>query len=241
VSARAHDRERPHVSVVVPTLDEAQGIAACLASVGTAAAVEVVLSDGGSGDDTVAAARIVRPDLVATVGEAGRGAQLNRGAAAAHGDALLFLHADCHLPAGWYEAVTASLADPGVALGCFRLHTEPPPGASDSVAARCWWRLLDLRGRGLGRPYGDQALFVRREVFVRVGGFPEIPLMEDVAFVANCLEVGRLDRVPLAVRTSARRFAARPWRSRLATATFPTLFRLGMSPARLARWYGTGR
>ncbi len=228
------------LAVVVPTLDEERAIGACLAAVGDDQGIEVAVSDGGSADATVAAARRERPGVRVVTGPPGRGAQLNRGAAAVAADAYLFVHADCRLPAGWAAAVRGALADPGVGLGCFRLHTEPArPGAG--AAARWWWRLLDLRSRGLGLPYGDQALFVRREVFAAVGGFPPIPLMEDVEFVRRCLRHGRLARLPLAVRTTARRFARRPLRARLCTATFPLLFRLGVSPHRLARWYGDVR
>ena len=229
------------ISVIVPALDEAGAIADCMDSVGAQPGVEVVLSDGGSRDATVAAARAARPGLIVVSGPAGRGDQLNRGAAAAHGAFLVFLHADCRLPPGWTDAVEETLADPRITLGCFRLHTGPPPHARAGRVSAWWWRLLDLRGHGLGRPYGDQALFVRRETFDRVGGYPDIPLMEDVAFVERCLRIGRLGRVPLDVRTTARRFGRHPWRTRLATATFPTLFRCGVSPERLARWYGTVR
>ena len=229
------------LAVVVPTLDEERAIRSCLAAVGNEPGVEVVVSDGGSTDATVALVRAEFPRAIVVTGPAGRGAQLNRGAAAAASDAYVFVHADCRLPAGWAAAVRAALADPGVALGCFRLHTEPPPQGRGGAPARWWWRLLDLRGRGFGRPYGDQGLFVRREVFAAVGGFPAIPLMEDVEFVGRCLRHGRLARLPLAVRTTARRFARRPLRARVCTATFPLLFRLGVSPHCLARWYGDVR
>ena len=229
------------LAVVVPTLNEERTIRSCLTAVADAAGVEVVVSDGGSRDATVAVVRREFPRARVVVGAAGRGVQLNRGAAALPADAYVFVHADCRLPEGWVAEVGAALGDPAVALGCFRLHTEPAEGSGGGTPARWWWRLLDLRGRGLGLPYGDQALFVRREVFEAVGGFPEIPLMEDVEFVRRCLRRGRLARLPLAVRTTARRFACRPLRARLCTATFPLLYRLGVSPHRLARWYGEVR
>ncbi len=229
------------LAVVIPTLDEERTIRACLAAVGDAVGVEVVVSDGGSGAAPVATVRREFPRVRVVTGSAGRGAQLNRGAAAVHADAYVFVHADCRLPEGWAAAVSGALADSGVALGCFRLHTEPAEGRGGGAAARWWWRLLDLRSRGLGRPYGDQALFVPMEVFETVGGFSPIPLMEDVEFVRRCLRHGRLVRLPLTVRTTARRFARRPVRARLCTATFPLLYRLGVSPHRLARWYGDVR
>ncbi|OYW05452.1 MAG: hypothetical protein B7Z61_06105 [Acidobacteria bacterium 37-71-11] len=232
---------RRSLAVVVPTLDEERTILACLAAVGDNVGVEVVVSDGGSGDATAAVVRREFPRARVVTGSPGRGVQLNRGAAAVPADAYVFVHADCRLPEGWAAAVRAALGEPGVALGCFRLHTEPAEGRGGGAAVRWWWRLLDLRSRGLGLPYGDQALFVRREVFEAVGGYPEIPLMEDVEFVRRCLQRGRLVRLPLVVRTTARRFARRPVRARLCTATFPLLYRLGVSPHRLARWYGDVR
>lgn len=234
-------QQRTPIAVVIPTLDEAAAIGRCLESLGSDPDLEVAVSDGGSRDGTQRMVAAFRPDALVIEQARGRGPQLNRGAAATSAPLLLFLHADCALPAGWAGAVRRVLADPGVAVGCFRLHTGPPPGAAAGRLRRTWWRLLDLRSFGLGLPYGDQAIFLRRGLFDQLGGFPEIPLMEDVALVRGCLRHGRLARVPLSVRTTARRFAVHPWRSRVATATFPLLFRLGVSPHRLARWYGAGR
>ncbi len=242
MSSRDAMADRSVLGVVVPTLDEASTILDCLAAIGRGPRVEVVVSDGGSGDRTLALVRGDRPDVRVVTGPRGRGGQLNRGAAAAGGAAaFVFVHADCRLPGGWDAAVRGALAEPAAAIGCFRLHTEPPQDGADGAAARWWWRLLDARGRGLGLPYGDQALFVRRDVFEAVGGFPDIPLMEDLEFVRRCLRLGRLARLQVAVRTTARRFAGRPVRARVCTATFPLLFRLGVSPRRLARWYGDVR
>lgn len=230
------------LGVVVPTLNEARAILDCLAAIGAGPGLEVVVSDGGSHDGTLALVRGARPDVCVVMGSRGRGGQLDRGAAAAGGAAaFVFVHADCRLPEGWEAAVRGALAEPATAIGCFRLHTEPLQDGADGAATRWWWRLLDARGRGLGLPYGDQALFVRREVFEAVGGFPDIPLMEDLEFVRRCLRLGRLARLPMAVRTTARRFARRPVRARVCTATFPLLYRLGVSPGRLARWYGDVR
>ncbi|MFZ5787264.1 MAG: glycosyltransferase [Acidobacteriota bacterium] len=227
------------IAVVIPTLDEERSIGACLESARDAD--EIVVSDGGSADRTIEAARRSDPRVVVVEGPRGRGGQLNRGVAAAAAPIVLFLHADCLLPRGWAGAVRAALADPAVAVGCFRLRTEPPLGREASSAERRWWRLLDLRSRGWGLPYGDQALFARRESVLGIGGFPEIPLMEDIAFVRAALRNGRLARLPLEVRTTARRFARHPIRARVCTATFPALFRLGVSAETLARWYGKGR
>lgn len=223
--------------MIVPTLDEENAIASCLRAIGQPADVPIVVSDGGSRDGTLAIVAREFPAVRIVTGAAGRGSQLNRGAAAAIAQTYIFVHADCRLPIGWHQAVLTALADPHVAMGCFRLHTEPPSDGSTAPLARAWWRLLDLRSRGLGLPYGDQAQFLRRDVLAAVGGVPEIPLMEDFELARRCLRHGRLARLPLEVHTTARRFARFPVRARVCTMAFPLLFRLGVSPGRLAAWY----
>jgi len=222
------------LAVVVPALDEAPHIQACLRSVG-AGAVEVVVVDGGSGDGTAARAAEV-PGVRVLTSPRGRGVQLDHGARATSAPRLLFLHADCRLPEGWSEAAGRALDQTEISLACFRLHTEPSDPSAGRLA-RAWLRLLDLRSVGFGLPYGDQAFAVRREVYEAAGGFPAIPLMEDLVFARACRRLGRIQRLPLAVRTTGRRFERRPLRARLCTATFPLLFRLGVSPSTLARWY----
>jgi len=226
-----------NLTVVIPTLNEEGTIESCLRAVGRPQGVSTVLSDGGSTDATLAVVTKDFPEVEIVRGPSGRGDQLDRGARAAPADAYVFVHADCRLPEGWHEAVRDALADPGVAIGCFRLHTEPPPGGRTSFPARMWWRVLDLRSRGLGLPYGDQALFLRHDVLARLGGVPKIPLMEDIELVRRCLRIGRLARLQLEVRTTARRFAQLPLRAPLFTMIFPTLYRLGVSPSTLHRWY----
>ena len=221
-------------AVVIPALDEEQRIEDCLRSVGSAAE-ETVVVDGGSRDGTVEKAERFEGVRVLS-GARGRGGQLDRGARATSASRLLFLHADCRLPEGWQEAAGRALDDPMVSLTYFRLHTEPSdPGAGRLT--RAWLRLIDIRSFGWGLPYGDQAYAVRRETYEAAGGFPPIPLMEDVAFARACRRLGRIQGLPRKVRTTGRRFERRPVINRLCTATFPWLFRLGVSPSTLARWY----
>lgn len=226
---------------MIPTLDEERRIGACLGSIREESGIEVVVSDGGSADRTLDMVAELRPDARIVTGAPGRGGQLNRGARAASSGRLLFLHADCRLPEGWFEAVTAALDDDEVALAAFSLHTAPTDGREPGLWRRVWLSLFDLRSRGWGLPYGDQGFAMRRETFGGLGGFPEIPLMEDFEMARRCRRVGAIRRIPLAVTTTARRFEARPVRSRLILATFPTLFRLGVAPETLARWYGVVR
>ena len=227
------------LAVVIPTLNEERTIGACLEAVGKPDGVEVVVADGGSIDRTcelasAAGARVVK-------GASGRGPQLNLGARSAAAQRLLFLHADCRLPNGWLPALQTALDDTATALACFRLHTEPSGARRRSPLYRRWLRVFDLRSFGLGLPYGDQGFALRREVFDRVGGFREIPLMEDVALARSCRRLGEIRRLSLEVHPTARRAEGHPLRTGLALATFPTLFRLGVSPSTLIRWYGEVR
>jgi len=231
----------PTLSVVIPTLDEELRIGACMASIGTRRDIEIVVSDGGSTDATVEFVRDARPDAVVVIGPPGRGGQLNRGAAAAAADRLLFLHADCVLPDDWFDAVVGALQTEDWVLATFRLHTAPADGSAPGFWQRKWLSLLDLRSHGWGIPYGDQGFAMRREVFFSVGGFPDIPLMEDFALARSCRRHGSIRRLPQVMRTTARRFERHPIRSRLVLAAFPTLFRLGVPADTLARWYGVVR
>jgi rSAM/selenodomain-associated transferase 2 len=227
------------LAVVIPTLNEEGTIESCMEAVGEDSGQVVVVSDGGSEDSTPALAARLGARVVQ--GPRGRGPQLNRGAAEVEAEAYLFLHADCRLPPGWREALRGVLEDRSTALACFRLYTEPAGKERRSRLYRMWLRVFDFGARGLRAPYGDQGLAVRREIFEAVGGFPAIPLMEDVAFAQACLRVGRIRRLPMEMHTTARRFESSPFRTGLMFVTFPTLYRLGVSPNTLARWYGASR
>jgi rSAM/selenodomain-associated transferase 2 len=230
---------RVDFTVVIPTLDEEYAIGACLESVGKHDGVEAIVVDGGSSDRTRERAREAGARVES--GVRGRGPQLNLGASASDAERLLFLHADCRLPSDWLPALEAALDDDEVSLASFRLRTASASSSTPSAAYRLFLTVFDLRSRGFGLPYGDQGFGVRRETFDQVGGFPEIPLMEDVVFARACRRLGRIRRLPLEIRTSARRFEGSPLLTALMYATFPTLHRLGVQPRTLARWYGTVR
>jgi rSAM/selenodomain-associated transferase 2 len=226
------------LSVVVPVLDEAERIGRQLAALRSTAGIdEVVVVDGGSSDGTVDLVRR-EPGVRLIAAPRGRGTQLNAGARAAAGDVLLFLHADVSLPPDAATWVARVLADPVVVAGAFRVLTiaDDGPGWLGPLL-----RLADLRSRVTRLPYGDQAVFVRRDVFERVGGFPDQPLMEDVELARRLRRVGTIRTVPGVVRVSGRRFLANPIRALVAMRVFPLLYRLGVSPARLARLYGDPR
>lgn len=227
------------LAVVIPTLDEELSIGGCLDSVGTHEGVEMIVADGGSSDRTRELARSRGARVV--TGARGRGPQLNFGATSSNSDRLLFLHADCRLPEGWMPAISRALDDKEISLACFRLRTMASVTLEPSALHRLWLRVFDLRSHGLGLPYGDQGFAVRRTVFDSAGRFPEIPLMEDVAFARTCRRLGRVQRLPLEIQTTARRVERSPFKTTLMLATFPTLFRLGVAPETLARWYGNTR
>lgn len=170
------------ISVIVPTLDEAERLPALLATLaGEPEPHEVIVVDGGSRDRTADLAAVGATVLHAT---AGRGAQLAAGAAAARGDVLLFLHADSRFPAGGLAAVTGALHDPAVPGGNFRLHFDGGDPFSRWLDGFYAW----IRARGLY--YGDSGIFVRRAVYDRLGGMRPIALMEDYDFVLPIWQQG---------------------------------------------------
>jgi rSAM/selenodomain-associated transferase 2 len=218
------------LSVVIPALDEAAILADTLGALPPGLA-EVIVADGGSRDATRDIARAHGCRVVESA--PGRGTQMNAGAAAAGGDVLLFLHADTRLPEGAVEAVAAALDDPAVVGGAFRLGIDSDDGFLRLVAGAA-----NLRSRLTGVCYGDQALFARRAAFEAVRGFPPYPVMEDVAFVRALRRRGRVVLLAGRVRTSARRWEREnPLYTTLRNTVLVSLFRLGVAPERLARWY----
>jgi rSAM/selenodomain-associated transferase 2 len=221
------------LSIVVPVLDEARHLPALLAELAHGCpGVQVVVVDGGSRDGSAEiAARAPGIDVVSS--EPGRARQMNAGAAVASGDVVLFLHADTRLPRGAADAVLHALADPAVAYGRFDVRFDEPGPMFRLIAA-----LMNLRSRATGICTGDQAIFVRRASFARVGGYPEIALMEDIELTRRLRRAGRLAPLELRVTTSARRWkrdgvvrtVALMWTLRL-------LHLCGVGPDRLHRWY----
>jgi rSAM/selenodomain-associated transferase 2 len=194
---------------------------------------EIIVSDGGSRDDTVAIAAAAGARVVA--GPRGRGIQLIAGAAAATGEWLLFLHADCRLAAGWERAATEFIARPGASdpAGYFAFALDDP-----DPAARRLERIVAWRCRLLGLPYGDQGLLIARGLYDAVGGFAPIPLMEDVDLMRR---LGRRRLAPIGAQaiSSARRYRRdgylrRPLRNLLCL----SLYFAGVPPRRIARFYG---
>jgi rSAM/selenodomain-associated transferase 2 len=221
------------ISVVVPTRDAAPGLAQCLSALveGVAAGLirELVVSDGGSTDATRAIARAAGARIVA--GPAGRGGQLRRGVAEARGDWLLVLHADTRLGAGWTAAAARHLVDRPDSAGWFRLRFDAPGTPPRLVAG---WG--NLRARHLGLPFGDQGLLIARGLYDAVGGYPDIPLMEDMA-LARAL-AGRLAPIDAEALSDFARYRERGWVRQGAGNLWRQMrFLAGADPARLARRY----
>lgn len=235
-------KETPlRLSVIIPTLHEEAALPECLLAVKAQAPagfdVEVIVVDGGSADDTVAFAHAGGANQVLQ-SSPGRGTQLRKGAEAAQGDVLLFLHADCRLPQGAFTHIKRTI-DAGHFAGAFHVHHVLSENAGPLV--RRLVGIADKRSRKTTMPYGDQAVFVTADAYARVGGMPDQPLMEDLEFAKRLCELGDLHIIPQAIQTSARRFELRPIRSVLCWWSFPTLYRWGISAQRLMRIYGHPR
>lgn len=213
------------ISAIVPTLDAGDSLASCLSSLGEAD--EIIVADGGSSDATLAIARAAGAMVVAS--ERGRGVQLAKGAAAARGDALLFVHADTHLAPGWRALAERHLAS-SPRPACFRLKLDDA-----AWQARLIERAVALRTRLAGLPYGDQGLLVTRAAYDAAGGFRPLVLMEDVDLIRRIARPVMLDGNAL---TSADRWRRDGWvRRSLRNLTCLSLWRLGVSPDRIARLY----
>jgi rSAM/selenodomain-associated transferase 2 len=224
------------LSIIMPVLDEGEGIAQALDALAElrGLGVEIVVVDGGSSDATVQRARL-RADHVLTAPR-GRALQMNAGAAKASGDVLLFLHADTRLPPEAERLVLDGLARSTHGWGRFDVTIDGRHPMLKLVAAT-----MNLRSRITGIATGDQAIFVKRELFQSVGGFPAIPLMEDIALSKRLKRLGK----PLCLReravTSGRRWETHGvfrtiflmWRLRLA-------YFFGADPAALAGRYRYG-
>lgn len=228
------------LSVVIPALDEHSTIEAAIASA-SADGVEVLVVDGGSRDTTAERARKAGASVHCSA--PGRAHQLAVGAQVARGDVVLFLHADTRLPVGWDAAVRSALEQPDVVGGAFRFGFDfPEPGSSESGAPGAPLRLVEWGARvrvALTRlPYGDQALFVRREVLEQMGGVPQQPIMEDLDLVRALKRRGRLALLAAPALTSPRRYreagvAQTVIRNSLAAAGWL----LGLDRQRIAAWY----
>ncbi len=225
------------ISVIIPTLHEEKTLPDTLTRLQHPAFSEVLVVDGGSRDRTLADVALANPLTRVLNAPRGRARQMNAGAAAAKGELLLFLHADTLLPATAAQDITQAMADTRIAGGRFDARLVPDRGLLWVVG-----RMMSWRSRLTGIATGDQAIFVRRKVFEDLGGFPDIPIMEDIAFSRRLKQAGHVAALHSCVMTSGRR-----WERHSAIKTIllmwwlRLLFYLGVSPARLKRMYDDAR
>jgi rSAM/selenodomain-associated transferase 2 len=224
------------LSVVVPMLNESGDIAGALNALRRGARdAEIVVVDGGSSDASVAIARPLC-DFV-FVAPRGRARQMNAGARASHGDVLAFVHADTTVPSTFASDILAALSDPAVVGGRFDVQLD-----SSALLFRIIGALISLRSRISRTGTGDQAIFVRRDAFDRLGGFPPLELCEDLEFTRRLKRAGRIACLHSRVTTSARRWnrdgvvrtVLRMWMIR-------AMYLIGVPPSRLKRMYADTR
>ena len=220
-----------NISLILPALNEAAAIGATLANLATERPHEILVVDGGSTDATADIVRAAGVTLL--TGARGRAAQMNLGARHATGDVLMFLHADCTLEPGSLDAARRTLREYRVAAGCFCMRVD---------AGGLVYRMIDAaataRVRLTGLIYGDQGLFLTREMFERVGGFPNLRLMEDVFISFALRKLGRMRVADSRIVVSARRWQkVGPIRQTLRNWTLTALAAAGVHPDRLAEYY----
>lgn len=226
----APESDRPALSIILPTLNEAGGITAALRALQPLAA-EVIVVDGGSEDATADIAREFADQVI--VAPCGRARQMNAGAALARGDVLLFLHADTRLPVDAEGLVRAAIAA-GADWGRFDVRIDGQSPWLPLVAA-----LMNRRSRLTGIATGDQAMFVRRALFMALGGFPDQPLMEDIELSRRLKARARPACLRERVLTSGRRWERHGvLRTVLLMWSLRLRYFFGASPQALAKAYG---
>jgi len=223
------------VSIIIPVYREAafiEPLISILIDLADAKDVEIIVVDGDPEGGTIHLVNDSR--IITLVAAKGRASQMNRGAAEAHGDILLFLHADTHLPTGGLQLVRKALQNPMLIGGAFDLGIR-----SRKPAYRIIEKMVYYRTRMTKIPYGDQAIFLYRDLFFTLGGYKEIPIMEDIDLMRRLKASGyRITIIPCPVRTSPRRWeregivpcTLRNW-------MLATLYLLGVSPVKLAKYY----
>src|SRR5437016_2668350 len=223
------------ISIIIPVLNEEKSIGATLAALQRLKPDEVIVVDGGSIDGT--------REICASFGvpafpsPPGRAMQMNHGAGQASGDILLFLHADTLLPDSALNDIRTVMENSRCVGGRFDVELDGDHWMLCVIAA-----MISLRSRLTKTATGDQAIFVRREIFEKIGGYPDIPLMEDIVFSRALKGMGKMACLRSRVITSARRWKMEGvWRTIWKMWTLKFLYLLGIPPARLKRYYSDAR
>lgn len=225
-----------NISVIIPVLNEENIIRECLDQFQKfkSEVYEIIVCDGGSTDKTLDILK-ERVDCRLCKSSPGRGNQMNVGAQCATGDVFLFLHADSFLACNAFQLMCQRLADQTIIGGFF--VNEMYGQEKRSILFRSLAKLLTVRSRVTMRPYGDMGIFVRREHFLKLHGYRDIPIMEDYEFSKRLKKMGQLARIRSPLRTSVRRFRGRLVRTVFLMQMMKILFNCGVSPQFLQRWY----
>jgi rSAM/selenodomain-associated transferase 2 len=223
------------ISIVIPVLNEEKSIAETVAALMPLNPHELIIVDGGSSDRTYEICN--RLDVTVLSSPRGRGLQMNHGARQATGDVLLFLHADTRLPGSSIDDIRGALRNPQCVGGRFDVQLDGVHWMLGVIGA-----MISMRSRMSRVATGDQGIFVRRGIFAELGGYPDIPLMEDVAFSRALKRRGAVACLRSRVITSARRWEKQGiWRTILKMWLLKLLYLVGVSPVRLKRYYGDAR
>ncbi|KAM3114760.1 TIGR04283 family arsenosugar biosynthesis glycosyltransferase [Phormidesmis sp. 146-33] len=222
------------ISIVIPVLNEANQIAQILKIQQQASEIELIIVDGGSRDQTVELAHLSGARVLRST--PGRAHQMNVGANAATGSILLFLHVDTRLPAGFDTMIRRALSQPATIAGAFSLKID-----ADLWSLRLVEWGVNGRSRWLQMPYGDQAIFLRSNTFKTLGGFPNLPIMEDFELMRQLRRYGTIALLPAAVITSGRRWQTLGvLQTTLMNQWIILAYLVGVSPQTIAHWYRSG-
>ncbi|NEQ72848.1 MAG: glycosyltransferase family 2 protein [Okeania sp. SIO2C9] len=221
------------ISIIIPVLNEVSTITQTISTAQTAKDkdIEIIVVDGGSNDGTIELIKCLNIQVISSV--PGRATQMNCGAKIARGKILLFLHGDTLLPSNFDRMLEEILVKPKIIAGAFELSIR---GTKKSL--RIVERMVNWRSRYLQMPYGDQGIFLPAKIFQEIGGFPEIPIMEDFELIRQLKKRGKIAIVPTPVFTSGRRWQKLGiLKTTLINQIVIIAYLLGVSPKRLARFY----
>jgi rSAM/selenodomain-associated transferase 2 len=220
------------ISIIMPVLNESANLQRAIDSTQPSDNIEVIVVDGGSSDDTCQVAAACGVKVIAS--PAGRSQQMNLGAAAATGEILLFLHGDSRLPLGFDRLIrqTMSVDQPPIA-GAFWLGIEAPQRSLRWVERGVQWRSQVCQ-----MPYGDQGIFLQAKIFEELGGFPDLPIMEDFELIRRLRKRGKILIISQSVMTSARRWLQKGiLKTTLINQLMVLGYLVGVSPERLLELY----